>query len=92
MTFYIGVNRDGTEIMSKFPIKRYIDYETNKKDVLSFKDTQQPAHWMLDFTDRHVGKSGWIPVDEYLTLPHGSLKRMFGVDMTWEDDFKTVEL
>ena len=92
MKFWIGVTSDGTEIMSKFPIKRYFDYNTNEKDVLCYKDTQQPPHWMLDFTGRKVGKSGWMPVDEYITLPQGSLKRMFGVKMTWDDEFQIVDL
>ena len=92
MTFYIGVNSDGTEILSKQSLKRYIDYHTNEKDVLSFNDTQQPPHWMLDYTGVDVPRNGVNPIDTYLTLPSGSIKRMFGIDMTWDDEFKTIEL
>ena len=55
MKLFVGVNSDGTEIISKQLIKRYIDYET-------------------------------------MVLPKGSLKKMFNVDLTWEDDYKIIEL
>ncbi|MBP5722176.1 MAG: hypothetical protein J6X18_01140 [Bacteroidales bacterium] len=92
MKIWIGVNSDGSEIMSKRPIKRYIDYETSKNDVLSWGDTKRPPHWMLDYSGIELVKTGDAPIDVYLTLPTGSLKRMFGIDMTWEDEFKTIEL
>lgn len=92
MEMYLGVNSDGTEMMSKQKIKRYFNYEKNKEDVLSFGDTQQPPHWMLDFTGMKVPKLGVFPVNVYLTLPAGSIKKMFGIDLTWEDEFVTVEL
>ena len=92
MKFYLGVNSDGTEIISKMPIKRYIDYETNKMDVLCYNDTQKPPHWMLDYTGISCHKHGEAPIDVYLTLPKGAIKKMFGFEMTWEDDYKTVEL
>lgn len=92
MEMYLGVNSDGTEMMSKQKIKRYFNYEKNKEDVLSFDDTQQPPHWMLDFTGMKVPKLGVSPVNVYLTLPAGSIKKMFGIDLTWEDEFVTVEL
>lgn len=92
MKFYIGANSDGSEIIAKMPLKRYIDYETNKKDVLSYNDTKKPLHWILDFTGIEVPRLGFNPVDQYLTLPKGSLKSMFGVDMTWDDDFRAVTL
>ena len=92
MKLYIGSNSDGSEIISKMPLKRYINYETNKKDVLSYNDTQRPPHWMLDYTGIEVAKNGDNPIDTYLTLPKGSIKRMFGVDLTWEDEVKVIEL
>lgn len=92
MKLYIGVNRDGTCMVSKQPIKRFIDFKSNVEDVMSFKDTLQGPHWMLDYTGMNVPKGGDIPIDVYLTLPAGAIKRMFGVDMTWEDDFKIIEL
>lgn len=39
MKLFVGVNSDGTEIISKQLIKRYIDYETNMRDVLCYNDT-----------------------------------------------------
>ena len=92
MKIYLGVNSDGTEIMSKQKLKRFISYEENKMDVLCFDDTKQPPHWMLDFTGMKVPKQGVFPVNVYLTLPTGSIKRMFGLDLTWEDEVATVEL
>ena len=92
MNLYIGVNQDGSEIISKMPLKRYIDYETNKKDVLCYNDTLQPPHWTLDYTGIEIGKTGVAPIDIYLTLPTGSIKRMFGIELTWNDNFKIINL
>lgn len=92
MNLYIGVNQDGSEIISKMPLKRYISYEANREDVLCYNDTLQPPHWMLDYTGIEVGKTGIAPIDIYLTLPAGSIKRMFGVKLTWNDNFKIINL
>lgn len=92
MKLYVGVNQDGSEIVSKKPIKRYIDYETNKKDVISYRDTKLPPHWMLDYTGIEVSKIGDFPIDVYLTLPSGAIKKIFGLDLTWNDNFKIIEL
>ena len=93
MKLYIGANSDGSEIISKRPLKRYIDKEHNSGDTLSYEDTIQPPHWMLDYTGIVLhSKTGEVPIDVYLTLPHGSLKRMFGVEITWNDEIKEIEL
>ena len=92
MKLYIGVNKDGSCIISKQKLKRYIDYSTNIKDVLSFEDMKMGPHWMLDYEGIEVPKTGDMPVNVYLTLPKNSLKTMFNVDMTWEDDYKEIEL
>ena len=92
MNIYVGVNSDSTEIISKQPLKRYFDYQTNKRDVLCYNDTRMPPHWMLDYTGIEVGKTGDNPIDLYLTLPPGSIKKMFGIELTWDDEFKTIEL
>lgn len=90
MKLYIGANSDRSEIVSKLPLKRFVDYKTNKEDVMSYNDTTKPPHWMVDYGN--VPKCGHIPIDEFLTLPSGSLFRMFGESLTWEDEFKTIEL
>lgn len=92
MKFYIGVNEDGSEILSKLPLKRFIDYNTNKNDVISYDDTIKPPHWMVDYSGIEVPKTGYIPADEFLTLPGGSLHKIFGENLTWEDEYKIVEL
>lgn len=92
MKLYCGANSDGTEIISKQPLKRYIDYETNKEDVLSFSDTQRPPHWMLDYDGIEVPATGIAPIGIFMDLPHGSLKKMFGIVITWEDNIEEVEL
>lgn len=93
MKLYIGVNSDGSEIISKKPLKRYIDRQHNAGDTLSYNDTQQPPHWMLDYTGIELhSKTGESPIDVYITLPQGSLKRMFGVEMIWNDEVKEIEL
>lgn len=92
MTLYLGVNSDGTEIISKQPLKRYIDFKTNEKDPLTYEDTQRPPHWMLDYTNIKIVGNYDVPIDRYLSLPAGSIEKMFGHIMTWEDEVKTVEL
>lgn len=92
MKLYVGTNSDGTEIISKQKLKRYIDYETNKKDVLSYNDTQQPPHWILDYEGKEIAKTGDAPINVYLTLPKGSIKKMFGIEMSWEDEVKEIDL
>ena len=92
MKLYLGVNSDSSEIISKWKLKRYIDYETNRWDVISYQDTQQPPHWMIDYEGFDVPKIGHMPINIYLTLPKGSIKKMFNIDMTWEDNYKEVEL
>lgn len=92
MTLYIAKNSDGSEIISKQPLKRYIDYNTNKGDVLSFRDTQLPPHWMLDYTDIKVNRNGEVPIDVYLTLPNGSIKRLFNISLSWEDEPIEIKL
>lgn len=66
--------------------------DTNNNDVLSFNDTKQPSHWMLDYTGIEVCRWGEAPIDVYMTLPQGSLMKMFGVSLTWNDNFKEIEL
>lgn len=69
MKLYLGVNSDGTEIISKRPIKRFFDAYTNRDDVFSFNDTKRPPHWKLDYTGIELTKFGDAPIDVYLTLP-----------------------
>lgn len=92
MIFYIGVNSDGTEIISKQKLMRYTNFDECQKEVLSFDDTQKPPHWMPDYRGMHVPKNGVFPVDVFLTLPSGAIKKMFNIEMTWQDEIKTVEL
>ena len=94
MQLYVGVNSDGTGIISKFQLKRFFDKDTNREDVFSFKDTKQPPHWIVDYskTDTIFGRYGHSPIDEFLTLPCDSIKKIFNLDITWEDEYKIIEL
>ena len=92
MKLYLGTNSDGSDIISKRPIKRFYDTKVNQHDVFSYNDTLRTPHWKLDYDGIHVPKTGDAPIDVYLTLPKGSIEKMFGISLTWEDDFKTVEL
>ena len=83
MQLYVGVNSDGTGIISKFQLKRFFD-----------KDTKQPPHWIVDSskTDTIFGRYDHSPIDEFLTLPCDSIKKIFNLDITWEDEYKIIEL
>ncbi len=94
MNLYLGVNSDNTCIISKIPIKRFFDEDTNKEDIFSFKDTKLPPHWIGDYKKANInpGKWGHYPIDEYLTLPEGSIKKMFNIDINWNDESKMIEI
>ena len=94
MKLYIGVNSDGTSIISKFPLKRFFDKDTNREDVFSVKDTEQPPHWIVDYsqTDTVFGRYGHMPVDEFLTLPTDGIKKLLNIELTWEDEYKIIEI
>ena len=94
MILYIGVNSDGKGIISKFPLKRFFDKDTNHEDVISFKDTEQPPHWIIDYskTDIIFGRYGHAPINEFLTLPAEGIKNLLNIELTWEDEYKTIEL
>lgn len=91
MKLYVGVNSDGTGIISKMPLKRFFDKETNRNDVFSFKDTQLPPHWIMDYSGIEIPKIGDIPIDKYLTVPAEAIYKMFGVIMTWATEAIEVE-
>lgn len=94
MILYIGVNSDGTGIISKFPLKRFFDKDTNREDVISFKDTEQPPHWIIDYskTDIIFGRYGHAPINEFLTLPTDGIKKLLNIELTWEDGYKIIEI
>lgn len=89
MKLYVGVNSDGTEIISKLPLKRF-DADINKDDICSYEDTKKPPHWIINYTNP-IGIF-YAPIDVYLTLPPGSIKKMFGITLTWGDSFKEIDL
>lgn len=93
MKIYIGVNSDGSEIISKRLLKRFFSSEINKADVFSFDDTQKPPHWIIDYTGQFIPKCGVTSIDEWLTLPSGSLAKMFSIkQLTWDDEPIVIEL
>ena len=94
MKLYIGVNSDRTGIISKFPLKRFFDKDINREDVFSFNDTEQPPHWIIDYskTDTIFGKYGHTPIDEFLTLPPEGIKKLLNIELTWKDEYKIIEI
>lgn len=94
MILYIGVNSDKTGIISKFPLKRFFDKDTNREDVISFKDIEQPPHWIIDYskTDIIFGRYGHAPINEFLTLPAEGIKNLLNIELTWEDGYKIIEI
>lgn len=94
MKLYIAVNSDGSEIISKLPLKRFIDYETNKSDVMSYNDSIRPNHWIVDYKSSGIDipKTGHMPVDEYITIPRNIISKKFGVSITWDDEPFEVEI
>lgn len=94
MKLYIGVNSDKTGIISKFPLKRFFNKDTNHKDIFAFKDTLQPPHWIVDYSQTNTifGRCGHAPIDEFLTLPPEGIKKLFNIELTWKDEYKIIEI
>ena len=94
MKLYIAVNSDGSGIISKLPLKRFIDYETNKGDVMSYNDSIRPNHWIVDYKSSGVNipKTGHIPADEFITIPRIIISKLLGRDITWDDEPIEIEV
>ena len=94
MKLYIGVNQDGTGIISKKPIHRFFDEKTSDKegDSISFLDTQQPPHWKVDNRNTEIPKNGLIQIGTYIIVTSELINKLAGKEMTWEDNSLEIEV
>lgn len=40
----------------------------------------------------YLGVNSDVPVDKYITLPSGSIEKMFDCVLDWESDYQVIEL
>ena len=94
MKLYIGVNQDGTGIISKRPLIRFFDEKTSDKlgDPISFLDTQLPPHWKVDNRKTEIPKMGLMQIGVYIVVTRELINKLAGKEMTWEDDFLEIEV
>ena len=94
MKLYIGVNQDGTGIISKVPINRFIDMQTSDKedDTCSYNDTQRPPHWKVDHRGEECPKYGFMDIGLYIDVTGELINKLAGKEMTWEDDSLEIEI
>ena len=63
---------------------RNLAYKERQK-VCSYNDTQmKDDHWVEVFSGDELGKTGAYPRWSY--LPKGSIKKLIGRELTWEDE------
>ena len=91
---WLAMNSDGSEVISsnpegfiRFSPKKYRENkwgpEGNK--VFSFDDAQREHdHWIEYHNPETSSKTGELP--HRLYLPKGTIKKILGYDLTWEDE------
>ena len=71
----------------------YGDYDKCRKErnkVISYDDTQMEYdHWVEYHDPNSIGKTGELPIWNY--LPKGTIKRILGYELTWEDEPVKIE-
>ena len=96
---WLAKNSDGSEVISSNPLGfiRFSlwKYRANKwgpegNKAFSFQDTQMDFdHWIEYHNPDTMKKTGELP--HWLFLPKGSIKKLLGYDLTWEDEPVQIE-
>ncbi len=91
-TYYVGVNSDGTAIISKVPLVRFNGKEdADKKELCySYNDTQRPPHWIPQDECRKESRFGNAYIGEYINVDKQLVSMLLGRDMTWEEDVMQI--
>ena len=96
---WLAKNSDGSEVISsnpegfiRFSPKKYREnnWGSEAGKVFSFQDTQRDHdHWIEFHDPKTMPKTGELPHKLY--LPEGTIKKIIGYDLTWEDDPIKIE-
>lgn len=86
----VGVNKDGTEIICERELTRFIPGNPITHAVCSVKVLMdnKPC-WIPKVENSECGTYGLIV--NLVTLPKGSIKRLIGRELTWEDECVIIE-
>lgn len=90
MKLYIGVNSDGTAIISSLPLMRFDKSMVNAVPSFSWLDTQRPPHWKIDSRDMNIHKLGESFLSQYLNCDKEIVQLLTGKALTWEDDVLVI--
>lgn len=91
-TYYVGVNSDGTAIISKVPLVRFNGKEdADKKELCySYNDSQRPPHWIPQDERPKDSKFGHAYIGEYINADKQLVSMLLGKEMTWEEDVMQI--
>lgn len=78
----VGVNKDGTEVISEFLV-RAVEEESG---LLKESDKANGEFWICPLDDPN-----WGLINTALPLPKGTIKKLIGRELTWEDEAVTIE-
>lgn len=100
---WLGVDSDGNEIISDYKLIKLFDYidenysNESLKDCMRFKSVDAIKRNLEDMYITGIEDSdyGRLPYGydyklEYVDLPKGTIKKIIGRELTWEDG--TVEI
>ncbi len=77
----VGVNKDGTEAISEFLVRA-----VEESGLLKESDKTNGEFWISPLYD-----SDWGLINTAIPLPKGTIKKLIGRELTWEDEAVTIE-
>jgi hypothetical protein len=83
---YLAVNKDGTEKIYDYEIERLVGLGKSDTDqLISYENLGKSDFWTMKNTKGYdFPKCGIFDVS--IELPKGSIKKLTGIDLTWDDE------
>lgn len=85
----VGVNKDGTEVICERELTRFIPGDQKTHEVCSIKVLFNNKPCWIKVDPSECGTYGLIV--NALILPKGSIKRLIGRELTWDDECVIIE-
>lgn len=103
---WLAVNSNGDEVLSSNPdgfqrfspslyhneydLSVHTEHLAERKKCISFDDTQMKHdHWIEYYNPDTISKFGTFPTWNY--LPKGTIKKIIGRELTWDDEPVKIE-
>lgn len=92
---WLAVDKDGTEIISNYILKRNIDIANlnfiericSINEEREYKNGIQKWIPFISATEYHeIAGNGGIKMDKPIAIPNGTIKKLIGRSLTWEDE------